>query len=83
MQQHKKLGQRAAGLLTLATPGLQILRLKKQTVLLYGREALGGGHFTFDGKRLIRQAKRLKLAGGYIHAREPLAAYIKDRQAAG
>ena len=80
------LGGKSAGgavALTLVTPGLQILRLKEQAVLLYCRESLGGCYFALNGERLVRQAKRLKLAGGYIHAREPLAAYIKDRQAAG
>lgn len=43
----------AAGL-TLITPGLQILWLKEQAVLLNGRKPLRGGYFTFNGERLVR-----------------------------
>ena len=83
MQQLKLAVLPGAALLTLVTPGLQILRLKEQAVLLYCRESLGGCYFALNGERLVRQAKRLKLAGGDIHAREALAANVKDRQAAG
>ena len=69
--------------LALVTPGLQILRLKKQPVLLYCRKALRCGNFTFNGKRLVGKPKGLKLARRHIHARKPFAAHVKDRQAAG
>ena len=83
MQQLKLAVLPGAALLTLVTPGLQILRLKNQPVLLYCRKALRCGNFAFNGKRLVGKPKGLKLAGGHIHARKTLAAHVKDRQAAG
>ena len=63
--------------------GLQILRLKEQAVLLDSRKALRSCHFAFNGERLVRKPKGLKLAGGDIHAREPLAAHIEYWQGTG
>ena len=82
MQQLKLAVLPGAALLTLVTPGLQILRLKEQAVLLYCRESLGGCYFALNGERLVRKPKGLKLSGGDIHARQPLAAHIENRQAA-
>ena len=42
-----------AAVLALVAPGLQILRLKQQTVLLYCGHALWGCYFTLDRKRLV------------------------------
>ena len=43
----------AAAVLALVAPGLQVLRLKEQAVLLYGREALRSCYFALDRKRLV------------------------------
>ena len=69
--------------LALVAPGLQILRLKKQPVLLYCRKALRCGNFAFNGKRLVGKPKGLKLSGRNIHVRKPFAADIEHRKAAG
>lgn len=68
--------------LALVAPGLQILGLKEQAVLLDGGKALRCCHLALDGERLVRKPKGLKLPGGNIHARQPLAAHIENRQAA-
>lgn len=50
---HKGVGLPDAAVLTLVSPGLQILGLKEQAVLLYGRQALRGCYFALDRKRFV------------------------------
>ena len=56
-----------AGELALVAPGLQILRLKKQAILLHSGQPLRGCYFTFDRQRLVGKTKGLKLSGRNIH----------------